>query len=88
MIPVVLVVGGVWLLLVSGVAYFAARKWWLYIIMGKTPTIPIGRAIKGQVELCGKAKPTTLLTTPFSKKDCVYYEYNIQQFVSTGKSSS
>lgn len=87
MMPVLPVVGVVWLLLFSLIGYFAARKWWLYIFIVRNQATSTGNAIRGTVELVGKAEPLAHLIAPFSGKRCVYYHYEAKRWDSSGDNS-
>jgi len=54
------------------------------------PTSKIRSLAMGLVEIYGEVVPAyeELLKSPFSNKDCVYYSYIIEEYRSSGKSSS
>ena len=54
------------------------------------PTSKIRSIAMGLIEIYGKVTPInqSVLKSPFSLKDCVYYKYNIDEYRSTGKSSA
>jgi len=54
-----------------------------------TPTSKIRSAAQGYVELVGMVSPVDnkKLVSPLSGKDCVWYNYKIQRYQSSGKSS-
>ncbi len=66
--------------------FFAGKKWFLFIQLSRRKSIPIGRAFRGTVEISGKAKSEIVKTSPFSKRECAYYKYEVQKYVSSGKS--
>ena len=54
------------------------------------PTSKIRSLAMGLVEIYGEVVPAykEILKSPFSNKDCVYYSYTIEEYRSSGKSSS
>ncbi|MFA6088664.1 MAG: GIDE domain-containing protein [Candidatus Woesearchaeota archaeon] len=66
-------------------------------IVKNTPTSMIRSIAMGQVEIYGQVVPlkeilnvddTTLLKSPFSDKNCIYYEYIVEEYQSDGKHHS
>ncbi len=51
------------------------------------PTSKVRSLAMGMVELSGKAKPSAMLISPFSETKCVFYQYDIQEYRRSGKSS-
>ncbi len=56
-------------------------------LMENIPFSTIRAMAPGQVEISGNAAGTAALQTPFTLKPCVYFECQIEQFVSTGKTA-
>lgn len=54
-----------------------------------TPTSKIRSLAMGLVELIGQVIPIPerLLKSPFTEKDCVYYQFTVEEYVHSGKSS-
>lgn len=52
------------------------------------PTSTIRGLALGLVELIGKAEKTTLLKSPFTNTECVFYRYSVERYENRGKSSS
>lgn len=59
-------------------------------LIADTPTSKIRSIAMGLVEIFGQVKPMQdrVLKSPFSDKDCVYYQYIIEEYRSNGKNSS
>lgn len=60
-------------------------------LIQNTPTSKIRSIAMGFAEVCGKVIPIEkngVFLSPFSNQNCVYYKYKIEEFRSTGKSSS
>ena len=68
------------------VAFYVYKKKQL---VGGTPTSKIRSLAMGLVELIGQVIPIQkrLLKSPFTEKDCVYYQFTVEEYVSGGKSS-
>jgi len=52
------------------------------------PTSKIRSIAMGLVEIAGQVVPDKKIKSPFSNKNCVYYRYTIEEYRSSGKSSS
>ncbi len=63
------------------------NKYIIRHLIKDTPTSKIRSAAIGLVELNGKVIADKYLETPFSKQNCVYYEYLKQVFYRTNKSA-
>lgn len=68
--------------------------WWGRSNMNKakkiedTPTTPVRNVAEGFVEVKGRVKgANALLTSPLSKKPCVYYRFHVEEHVKRGKNS-
>jgi len=59
-------------------------------LIQNTPTSKIRSVAMGFAEVCGKVIPyeNGIMISPFSNQKCVYYQYIIQEYRSSGKSSS
>ena len=60
-------------------------------LVDNIPTSKIRSIAMGLVEICGVVVPFSkmnVLKSPFTKKDCVYYKYTIEEYQSHGKNSS
>ncbi len=74
--------GGI-ILFVHGLSAFRLKR-----LIENTPTSKVRSAAVGLVEVFGVAVPCEgKLSSPFSKKDCVYYKYSIEEYRHSGKSS-
>jgi hypothetical protein len=71
-------------LLYKGIAWHKHKK-----LIEDTPTSKIRSIAMGLVEVNGTAKPIdkNMLTSPFSKDECVYYKYTIEEYRRQGKHS-
>jgi hypothetical protein len=83
-----LIAGGVVLLIAF--AFF----WWGRSSMRKakriedTPTTPVRSVAEGFVEVKGRVKNKgQLLSSPLTKKPCVYYRFHVEEHVQRGKNS-
>jgi len=56
-------------------------------LLENTPSSTVRGLAMGLVELTGKAEKTKPLQSPFTRFDCVYYRYTIEQYRSRGNSS-
>lgn len=59
-------------------------------LIENTPTSAIRALAMGLVEICGEALPCAegqTLQSPFTKNDCLYYHYTIEEFRRQGKRS-
>jgi hypothetical protein len=57
-------------------------------LIENTPTSKVRAAAIGLVEVCGQAVPCGgKLSSPFSREDCIYYRYTIEEYRRSGKSS-
>jgi len=79
--------------LIVGLILFVLAFYYLKIkhLIQNTPTSKIRSVAMGFAEVCGKVIPTEkngILISPFSNQKCVYYKYIIQEYRSSGKSSS
>ena len=76
-------------ILLAGAFFFflGLRNWRWKRLIENTPTSKIRGLAMGLVEICGSVtKPLKkYLKSPFTGKDCVYYEYQIQELRSNGK---
>jgi hypothetical protein len=72
------------LLFWTGLSNFKRKK-----LIENTPTSNIRSIAMGLVEISGRAVRygDKIITSPFSKKDCVYYKYLIEEYRKSGKSS-
>jgi len=68
-----------------GLSKFRRKK-----LIENTPTSNIRSIAMGLVEISGNvvADKKNILTSPFSKKDCVYYNYKIEEYRKSGKHST
>jgi hypothetical protein len=75
--------------LIGGVVLFfwGFSQWRTRRLMEDIPTSTIRAMAPGLVEISGKAVNWSLFQGPFTREDCVYYEYLVEQLVSSGKSS-
>lgn len=82
-VGVVLFLGGIVLLIVG--LYFQRKRQ----LIKDTPTSTIRSLAMGLVEIFGQVIPIQerLFQSPFTDKDCVYYQYTIEEYRSSGKSS-
>lgn len=66
--------------------YFLRKK----RLIQNTPTSKIRSLAMGLVEIYGKVVPAkeVILKSPLQNKGCVYYRYTVEEYRSTGKSSS
>src|SRR5512137_2712326 len=56
-------------------------------LIENTPTSKVRAAAVGLVEVCGVAVPSAgRLSSPFSREDCVYYKYTVEEYRKQGKS--
>jgi len=55
-------------------------KWRKYRLILDTPTSKIRSMAIGIVEIHGQVVAETLIRTPFSKTDCVFYKYEIKEY--------
>lgn len=76
-------------LIVIGIAiYFFMANFRIYQLILKTETTPISMVYNGFYEVKGKiVAPDNQLISPFAEKQCVYYQFIIEQKKSKGKSS-
>jgi hypothetical protein len=76
-------------LIVIGIAgYFLYKNYAKYSLIKKTETSPISMVYNGFYEVKGKIVPQgNQLLSPFSEKECVYYNFTVEQKTSSGKSS-
>ena len=56
-------------------------------LMENIPTSTIRAMAPGLVEVSGQAVNWSLFQAPFTREDCVYYQFLVEQLVSSGKSS-
>ena len=57
-------------------------------LIENTPTSKTRSVAMGLVEVCGEAVPAeTILQSPFSNQDCLYYRYEIEEYRRSGKRS-
>ncbi|AJF60262.1 MAG: hypothetical protein QT03_C0001G0772 [archaeon GW2011_AR10] len=77
--------------LIGGIALFYFGFKWLRekLLIESIPTSKIRSLAMGIVEVFGEVIPAEdkLLRSPFTNKDCVYYEYSIQERRGSGKNS-
>ena len=68
----------------GGITLFKTKR-----LIEDTPTSKIRSLAMGLVEIYGQAIPSQnkTLTSPFTQKECVYYQYKIEEYHSSGKSS-
>jgi hypothetical protein len=57
-------------------------------LMQNTPTSKVEAVALGLAELCGHAVPHESLTSPIEQLPCVYWRYKVEEWRSSGKSSS
>jgi hypothetical protein len=83
LIDLMILVGGI---LLFGVGFYVYKKKQL---IEDTPTSKIRSLAMGLVELFGQVIPIPerLFKSPFTEKDCVYYQFTVEEYVSSGKSS-
>jgi hypothetical protein len=76
-------------LIVIGIAgYFLFINYRRFQLIQKTDTSAISMVYNGFYEVKGKIVPQgNLLSSPFSGKQCVYYDFTVEQKKSSGKSS-
>lgn len=79
--------------LLIGVIVFIIAFYFLKIkhLIQNTPTSKIRSIAMGFAEICGRVIPLEkngVFLSPFSNQNCVYYRYLIEEYRSTGKSSS
>jgi len=77
------------LLVVAGIAvYFLIINYKRYTLISKTETSTISWMQEGYNEIKGKIVSLgEQLTSPFSEKPCVYYQFKVEQKKSSGKNS-
>ncbi|RKX25987.1 MAG: hypothetical protein DRP47_08905 [Candidatus Zixiibacteriota bacterium] len=59
---------------------FGYRRRLQYRLIQDTPTSKIRSMAMGLVEIYGQVKADKFIKAPFSKTDCVYYKYEIQEY--------
>jgi len=76
-------------LLLLGIKYFfnGFRQLREKRLLENTPTSTVRGLAMGLVELTGKAKKIKPLQSPFTRIECVYYRYTIEQYRNRGNSS-
>jgi hypothetical protein len=62
------------------VLIFAFRRFHKYQLISDTPTSKIRSMAMGLVEIQGNISGTEFIKSPFSKTDCVYYRYRIEEY--------
>jgi len=77
-------------LIIPGIILFIVGFFWFKQkqLIENTPTSNIRSIAMGLVEIFGEAVPSkNILKSPFSKSDCVYYRYTIEEYRRSGKHS-
>lgn len=76
-----MIYAGVIILIIGAVLFiFAGKRKKTQGEMAKTKSIPINQLREGQpAEIQGIVASSQPMKTPFSKKDCVYYEYELER---------
>jgi len=71
-------------LFVVGLYFFKKRQ-----LIADTPTSKIRSIAMGLVEICGQVIPIKerLFRSPFTDKECVYYQFTVEEYRSSGKNS-
>ena len=70
------------------ILFFAGLKWFGYKrLIENIPTSKIRSIAMGLVEIFGKVEPieNSLLLSPFSNTECVYYKYTVERWVKRDK---
>ncbi|MBI4393570.1 MAG: hypothetical protein HY556_07220 [Euryarchaeota archaeon] len=62
------------------VFYFGFNKWRKWRLIEDTPRSKVRSMAMGLVEIQGSAEAESFLTSPFSRKPCVYYKYDVQEY--------
>ncbi len=76
------IAGVLFLLIGLAVFYFGFRQWKIYNQIKNTATSKVRSVAAGFCEIVGKiVAGQKILTTPFTKKQCVYYHYRIEEEV-------
>lgn len=72
-------------ILIWGLISFKMKR-----LIENTPTSKIRSIAMGLVEIYGEVDPLkdNILKSPFSKNDCVYYKYSVEELRQSGKSAS
>lgn len=80
-IPIIATIWGVWLLY-RGFVYLNRKRF-----IQNIPTSKIDSIAIGMVEIQGRSFPSTdkPLSSPYSKKDCVFYYFAVQEFKQTSR---
>ena len=85
------VIIGLFLILI-GIVFFAIGLYFYKKkqLIADTPTSKIRSIAIGLVEIFGQVIPIQerVVKSPFTDKDCVYYNYKIEEYRSNGKNSS
>jgi hypothetical protein len=78
------------ILIIIGVVLlgFGFRKLKNFQLISDTPRSKIRSMAMGLVELFGTITGSEFIKTPFSKIDCVFYEYRIEEYTRTTKTDS
>lgn len=71
------------LLLIWSVFFSGEKK-----VIEDTPTSKVRSVAMGFAELKGVAKPSVMLTSPYSNFPCVYYKYTVEVETNNGKGTS
>ncbi|HII68841.1 TPA: hypothetical protein HA270_03130 [Candidatus Woesearchaeota archaeon] len=71
------------------IAMWGIKTWKNFQIISNIPTSKIRSIAMGLVEIKGKVLPKkeSSLASPFTKKPCVWYQYTIEEYRKSGKSS-
>lgn len=86
-----LVYGIISLLIGIGCIVFGFKNFKKWLLIKDIPTSKIRSVALGIVELCGTATFSgrkDFIKTPFSKLDCIYYKYKVEEYIKKNKSSA
>ncbi|MBU0615977.1 MAG: E3 ubiquitin ligase family protein [Nanoarchaeota archaeon] len=78
--PMMYVVTGFFGAFGGGLFYWGFNRMQKFRLINDTPTSKIRSMAMGIVEIHGNVQAGTILKTPFSQSDCVYYKYEIQEY--------
>jgi hypothetical protein len=81
-------IGGIFLLGIGLLVFFKGfKKFRQKRLVEDIPTSTVRGMAMGMVEVIGKAIKNTLLQSPFTHTECVFYRYQVEKYKKSGKSS-